>query len=862
MKPETCKGCPLEFIGEGFVPPQGTGEVMLCGEAPGETEAKLGVPFIGMAGAYLDRTLGRIGVSRTAFTITNTIWCRPPHNVIKGWEAAQQHCYEKHLKPLIDQHRPRSIVALGGEPLRVLTGYEGISKSRGFICSGPNGVPTIGTYHPAFLMPRFDRPSGIKDPWRLTGAAILDIKAALAVDRNYVTPVPTYLEDPLPDRVRQWVDEALASGEPVMFDIETPGKAHVSEDDIQAGADRRITRIGFAQRGQTSISFPWEVPYIREAGRLLEGANTVVGWNSYAFDEPILNEHGVYFTGKHHDAMWMWHFVQSDLPRGLAFASGVYARTLRPWKHLSMAAPAFYNAQDAEVTLRCFEGIQRDLKAARQWEIYERHVVQLWPILRRAGETGLLIDTTAQAELRRELEGIRDRLLTEAQELVPDGIKPVKLYKKFPSGSELPIRETTIEGKLKRCSKCGATGVTKTDHLRGGKKNPCAGAEIEVIEGIVPAWEEIQPFNLGSSVQMMGYARFKGHPLPIDHETGRPTLDSLALEKLARDTKDPLYAKVLEYRDADKTVGTFIFPADSNNRIHTTYTFATSTGRLSSRDVNLQNVSHHSTWSKRVRDTIIAPPGYCFVEADSSAIEAVMTGYFADDPVYMKLAKTGIHDYLTCLELGLEFDPAKVKVYRKSTPGYEDARNRNKRTIHGTNYGMTPKTMVAKFPDIFPKVKDAATAQRRYLDACPKLVKWQENVRQLAASQGYLENPWRYRHYYYHIYDKRGGHTRLGEDAKRCVSFLPQSSAAAFIKDSAIEIAGTWLGDYIPANFLIHDSYCVIVPKDRADEAQDLLIRILTRPIPEMDGLRIGCEVKQSDTTWGNLRVTGGSSAL
>src|SRR5574343_456118 len=220
MKPATCKGCPLEYIGEGFVPPQGTGEVMLCGEAPGETEAKLGVPFVGMAGAYLDRTLGRIGVSRTAFTITNTIWCRPPGNVIRGWEGAQLHCYEKHLKPLIDRLKPRSIVALGGEPMRVLTGYEGIFRSRGFICDGPNRIPTIGTFHPAYLMPRYDRPSGIKDPWRLTGAAILDIKAALSTPRTFVRSVPNYLEDPLPSVVTEWVNKAIENGGPIMFDIE------------------------------------------------------------------------------------------------------------------------------------------------------------------------------------------------------------------------------------------------------------------------------------------------------------------------------------------------------------------------------------------------------------------------------------------------------------------------------------------------------------------------------------------------------------------------------------------------------------------------------------------------------------------
>jgi hypothetical protein len=76
------------------------------------------------------------------------------------------------------------------------------------------------------------------------------------------------------------------------------------------------------------------------------------------------------------------------------------------------------------------------------------------------------------------------------------------------------------------------------------------------------------------------------------------------------------------------------------------------------------------------------------------------------------------------------------------------------------------------------------------------------------------------------------------------VAFPPQNSAAAFSMDNLVLMDETWLRDFMPANVQVHDGYTVDVPKELADAAAEELIRILTRPIPEMGGLRVGCEVE------------------
>lgn len=220
-----------------------------------------------------------------------------------------------------------------------------------------------------------------------------------------------------------------------------------------------------------------------------------------------------------------------------------------------------------------------------------------------------------------------------------------------------------------------------------------------------------------------------------------------------------------------------------------------------------------------------------------------MTGYFMGSEVYVDLAKKGIHDYLNCFEHEIPFDTEGIK---RSKTEFSASRDRQKIVVHGTSYGMTPFLMHKNWPHIFPKVAMAEEAQRRFFDACPGLREWQHATRVFAHKQTFLQNPWSYRHYYYDVFTKNTkGEVILGLDGNRAVSFLPQSSAAAFLKDNLLMIKETRFWP-MPAIGVIHDSYCLEVLEQDADEATALLIRILTRPIAEMGNLTIGCEVKVS----------------
>jgi uracil-DNA glycosylase family 4 len=838
---------------------------MLVGEAPGEQEAIAGKPFVGAAGFFLDRILRRAGLNRATFALHNVLSCRPPNNHLVGApyeQAAIAQC-APNLDRSIQAQQPNVIVALGNTALRrLIPTADSIHRFRGFVLHDEFGRPVVPTFHPSYLLPRL----GQENTSRMVGVVIRDLRKAVRIsERGFVRLKENYLLDPAPDAFAMWIAEferAYANGQVqfLSFDIETPYKLkNKNEDDItddEEDADKAelpiaepILRISFSYRVGTAVTVPWRGEYLQQIALLLGHPCAKAVWNGVRFDVPVIESHNVTVAGRIYDFMWGFHVWQSDLPKSLEFAASLLT-DLMPWKHTSEEEPAKYNAMDADAQLRCGIALYDEMTASDQWDVFERHVVELDPLLMAMGKRGVLIDREAQDALRAELESARDSLITDAQLVVPKELLPFEILKKPDSWGLYESIKLPSE-KVKRCSACGALNITKGAHItKGGKKNPCHGATVELVGGTQAAYKLTLDFNPNSVQSLLAYANHFKHPIPLNHKTKKPTLDKKAIERLkkTKGAKHPIYGIALKLRGVRKTLGTYVegFAPDREGLIHTTFGHHPSSLRLSSRNVNLQNVSHRGgvAYADQVRACIIPRPGYVFVEADSSAIEAVMTGYFMGSAEYITLAKKGIHDYLNCFEHGVPFDADGIA---KSKGEWKDARDRNKIVVHGTSYGMTPYLMHMQFPEIFPHVADAERAQRRFFDACPGLREWQHETRVFAHKQAFLQNPWHYRHYFYDVFagKDRSGNYILGEDAKRCVSFLPQSSAAAFMKDNLIMLSKSRFWP-MPAIGLVHDSYCLEVREDDVEEAIQLLIGVLTRPIPEMQGLVIGCDVKVS----------------
>ena len=129
-------------------------KIMLIGEAPGANEDEEGLPFVGRAGALLDKMLAAIDLDRKKVYISNIINYRPPDNRRPTNEEIKRYL------PFITKHieiiNPKILVLLGSTAMNALIGNDVvISKMRGKWIEKKFGnckTSVIITFHPAFLM--------------------------------------------------------------------------------------------------------------------------------------------------------------------------------------------------------------------------------------------------------------------------------------------------------------------------------------------------------------------------------------------------------------------------------------------------------------------------------------------------------------------------------------------------------------------------------------------------------------------------------------------------------------------------------------------------------------------------------------
>ena len=150
------KGCSLKKNATNMVFSDGNpkAKIMLVGEAPGANEDEEGLPFVGRAGALLDKMLASIDLDRKKVYISNIINYRPPDNRRPTDEEIKRYL------PFINKHieiiNPKILVLLGSTAMNALIGNEiVISKMRGKWIEKKFGnckTSVIITFHPAFLM--------------------------------------------------------------------------------------------------------------------------------------------------------------------------------------------------------------------------------------------------------------------------------------------------------------------------------------------------------------------------------------------------------------------------------------------------------------------------------------------------------------------------------------------------------------------------------------------------------------------------------------------------------------------------------------------------------------------------------------
>ncbi len=151
-----CEKCPLFKTRIMAVPGMGTftSGIVFIGEAPGAKEDKVGKPFIGAAGKFLDEMLSEIKLERDDVFITNVVKCRPPDNR-DPLPREVKICTENYLWDQLEILDPKIIITLGRHAMyRFIPSDKKISEVHGmlFDLTSPKtgrSFKILPLYHPA-----------------------------------------------------------------------------------------------------------------------------------------------------------------------------------------------------------------------------------------------------------------------------------------------------------------------------------------------------------------------------------------------------------------------------------------------------------------------------------------------------------------------------------------------------------------------------------------------------------------------------------------------------------------------------------------------------------------------------------------
>lgn len=345
-------------------------------------------------------------------------------------------------------------------------------------------------------------------------------------------------------------------------------------------------------------------------------------------------------------------------------------------------------------------------------------------------------------------------------------------------------------------------------------------------------------FNLNST-QQLGNVLFEQLGLPPSKKTktGYSTDENVLKELL---DKHPCIAKILEYRELYKLKSTYIEPllklskTSPRSRIHTSFMqTGTATGRLSSKEPNLQNIPVKTELGREVRGGFVAKEGCVLVGIDYSQIELRLLAHFSGDEAMVNAFKSNkdIHKE-TALKL---FGEAHA----------DEKRGVAKSINFGLLYGMGPKRL-SETLGITPK--EAKSYIESYFETFPTIKKYLTSVAESAKEKGFVETLLGRKRYF--DFENANGMQYAGY-LREAVNTVFQGSAADLIKLAMNKIMSSLVDDEAKLLLQIHDELIFEVKEENAEafaqSAKAVMENICALQVPLKVSIAIG-------KNWGELK--------
>lgn len=336
-----------------------------------------------------------------------------------------------------------------------------------------------------------------------------------------------------------------------------------------------------------------------------------------------------------------------------------------------------------------------------------------------------------------------------------------------------------------------------------------------------------EKFALGSPKQI-GDILFGKMGLPGAKKTpsGQWATPATLLDELAQAGHE-LPAKILEWRQLAKLKSTYTDTLQEHmhpetKRVHTSFSLAaTTTGRLSSSDPNLQNIPIRTEAGRKIRRAFIAPPGHKIISADYSQIELRLLAHIADIPQLQEAFAQGIdiHAATASAMFGVPLDQMNP-----------DLRRQAKTINFGIIYGISAFGLAVRLG--IPN-NEAATFIKQYFERFPGIRTYIEDTKKFCREKGYVTTLFGRVCHYPQI--KSGNPSERAGVERQAINAPIQGTAADIIRRAMVRMEDALHAERLSARMLlqVHDELVFEAPDEEIDATLPVISRVMTEaPFP------------------------------
>jgi DNA polymerase-1 len=257
-------------------------------------------------------------------------------------------------------------------------------------------------------------------------------------------------------------------------------------------------------------------------------------------------------------------------------------------------------------------------------------------------------------------------------------------------------------------------------------------------------------------------------------------------------------------------------------RVHTSFSLAaTTTGRLSSSDPNLQNIPIRTEAGRKIRKAFVAPEGHKIISADYSQIELRLLAHIADIPQLQDAFAEGIdiHAATASAMFGVPLDQMTG-----------DLRRQAKTINFGIIYGISAFGLATRLG--IPN-QEASTFIKQYFERFPGIRTYIDETKRFCKDKGYVTTLFG-RVCHYPQIKSNNPSERAGVE-RQAINAPIQGTAADIIRRAMVRMEDALKAERLSARMLlqVHDELVFEAPDDEVEATLPVISRVMTEaPFP------------------------------